>query len=187
MKGNHMFKQLSLPAILTVAVLTPYSLLAQANTNANPAPRLEQHYHLDFVVKEVEAGKVINSRSYSMVIATNGHAEIRNGTRVPFNMSSVTDGGKYTTSQYTQVDVGVNIDCNSAKELNNQLTLEVKAEISSLADPNDGGHPGGPVVRHNTWESNVIIPIRQPTTIFSSDDLASKRKMRLEITATPIK
>lgn len=177
-----MLKQLTLTAILAIAVLTPRSMLAQANTDTKPAPNPEQHYHLDFVVKEVEAGKVINSRSYSMIIATNERSSIRTGTRVPFNMSSIPN-----TANYTQIDIGVNIDCRNAKELNNQLTLEVNAEISSLADPNDNSRAGGPVVRHNNWESNVIIPLRQPTTIFSSDDLASKRKMELEITATPIK
>jgi hypothetical protein len=177
-----MLKQLTFAAILSIAVLTPHSVLAQANTDAKPAPSSEQHYHLDFVVKEVEAGKVINSRSYSMIIATTDRASIRTGTRVPINVSSIPN-----TENYTQIDVGVNIDCNSAKELNNKLILKVKAEISSVAEPNEGNRPGGPAVRHNTWDSNVIIPLKQPTTIFSSDDLASKRKMQLEVTATPIK
>lgn len=176
-----MFKQLTLAAIFTIAVLAPRPSLAQGSTDVNQTASLKQHYRLDFVVKEVEAGKVINSRSYSMIIA-NEHAEIRSGTQVPFNISSVPN-----TAQYTQVNVGVEIDCNNAKELNNQLTLQVKAEISSLADPNAGSRPGGGVVRRNVWESNVIIPLKQPTTIFSSDDLASTRKMQLELTATPIK
>jgi hypothetical protein len=177
-----MFKQLTVAAILTIAVLTPRSALAQGNTDAKPTASLNQHYRLDFIVKEVDAGKVINSRSYSMIIATDEHAAIRTGTQVPFNVSTSPN-----TSQYTEVNVGVNIDCKSGKELNNQLTLQVKAEISSLAEPTDGSHAGGPVVRRNTWESNVVIPLKQPTTIFSSDDLASKRKMQLEIIATPIK
>jgi hypothetical protein len=177
-----MFKQLTLAAILTIAVLTPRSALAQGNTDANPTANLNQHYRLDFVVKEVEVGKVINSRDYSMIIGTGERSSIRAGTRVPFNVSSIPN-----TAQYTQVDVGVNIDCNNAKELNNQLTLQVKAEVSSVADPNNGSRPGAPAIRHNTWESNVVILLKHPTTIFSSDDLASKRNMQLEITATPIK
>jgi hypothetical protein len=177
-----MFKQLTVAAILTIAVLTPRSTFAQANTDDNTTPSLEKHYHLYFVVKEAEAGKVINSRSYSMIIGINDHAAIRSGTHVSVNMSSGPN-----TSQYVQIDVGVKIDCYHAKEFNNRLTLQVTAEISSIAEPNEGSHPGGPLVRQNRWESNVVILLKQPTTIFSSDDLASKRNMQLEITATPIK
>jgi hypothetical protein len=178
-----MLKQLTIAAILFAGILTPRSVFAQANTETKPVPAMEQrYYHLDFVVEEVEAGKVVNSRNYSTIIASNGQSSIRTGTKVPFNASTVPNA-----AQYMQIDVGVDIDCNEAKELNNQLMLHVKAEVSSLADPSEGSHPGAPVIRHNSWESNVVLPIRQPTTIFSSDDLASKRKMQLELTATPIK
>lgn len=177
-----MLKQLTIATILFVGVLTPRSVFAQANTETKPAPAVEQrHYRLDFVVKEVEAAKVVNSRSYSLVIATDGRSAIRTGTKIPYTTSAAAN------SPYAQIDVGVNIDCYGAKELNNQLMLNVKAEVSSLADSNQGSPPGAPVIRNNSWESNVVLPVRQPTTIFSSDDLASKRKMQLELTATPIK
>jgi hypothetical protein len=32
----------------------------------------------------------------------------------------------------------------------------------------------------------VIVPLKKPTVVFSSDDVASKRQMQLELTATPI-
>lgn len=179
-----MRKQLTLIAILAIAVLTPSQSFAQSNVGAKPAPSVEQQhfYHLDFVVKEVEAGRAINSRSYSMIITTHGRASIRTGTKVPFNTSTAPNN-----AQYTQIDVGVNIDCYQAQEIAGQLALNVKADISSLADPSDGSHSGvPPVIRRNTWDSGVIVPIKQPTTIFSSDDLGSKRKMQLELIATRI-
>jgi hypothetical protein len=33
----------------------------------------------------------------------------------------------------------------------------------------------------------VIVPVGKPTVIFSSDDVASKGQMQLELTASPIK
>jgi hypothetical protein len=32
----------------------------------------------------------------------------------------------------------------------------------------------------------VIVPLKKPTVIFSSDDLTTKHQMQLELTATPI-
>jgi hypothetical protein len=32
----------------------------------------------------------------------------------------------------------------------------------------------------------VLVTLRKPTTIFSSDDIASKRKVQVELTATPL-
>jgi hypothetical protein len=43
-----------------------------------------------------------------------------------------------------------------------------------------------PSIRSNSWSSVVIVPLKTPTLIFSSDDPASKRQMQLELTATPI-
>jgi hypothetical protein len=31
-----------------------------------------------------------------------------------------------------------------------------------------------------------VVPIKKPTTVFSSDDPSGNRKMQLELTATPI-
>jgi hypothetical protein len=69
------------------------------------------------------------------------------------------------------------------KELQGDVALSVSAEMSSVPE---GGNPGLPVVRQNKWSSYVVVPIKKPTVIFSSDDATSKRTMQLELTATPI-
>jgi hypothetical protein len=140
-----------------------------------------KYYHLDFAVKEMESGKVINARAYSMTISTGdtGGSSIRAGNKVP-----ASTGGSGPGSS-TYLDVGVNIDCRAAKEIQDQLALNVATEISSLAaDPSSSALP---LVRQTKWSSNVIVPLRKPTTIFSSDDPTTKRQTQLELTAIPIK
>jgi hypothetical protein len=138
-------------------------------------------YKLDFTVKEVEAGRVLNSRTYSAVVSTEHvegplHCSIRTGSKVPFS----------TGKEYTFLDLGVGIDCRSVKEVAGQLSLYVLADISSaLQEPTpSSGLP--PTVRQNKWSSTVLVPFKKPTVVFSSDDMASKRQMQLELTATPI-
>src|SRR5580658_9484874 len=78
-----------------------------------------KYYHLDFAVKELESGKVINARAYSMTISTGdtGGSSIRAGNKVP-----ASTGGSGPGSA-TYLDVGVNIDCRAAKEVQDQLAL----------------------------------------------------------------
>jgi len=141
-------------------------------------------YKLDFVVKEVEGGKVLNARTYSMTVSDgkwNQHSEIRTGSKVPYSTNA--DG-----SQYTFLDVGVSIDCMQVTEVRDTLSLVLIADISSVvqdpASANAPMHP--PVVRQNKWKSGVVVPLKKPTVVFSSDDFTTKHQMQLELTATPI-
>jgi len=89
--------------------------------------------------------------------------------------------------QFQYMDVGVNIDGNSVQRLHNRLTLNVGADLSTVASPQDKESPLGPQIRQNRWNSPVIVPIGKPTVLFSSDDLSSTRTLQLEVTATPVK
>jgi hydrogenase maturation factor len=137
-------------------------------------------YRFDFVVKQIEGGRVINSRNYS-VIAPDGlrrRASIRSGTRVPYRTRS---------GDWDFLHAGVDIDCLDIQEAEGSLRLQIKAEVNSVLS--DAGNAGTepPLLRSNTWESGVTIPLRKAVTIFASDDLASKQNMQLEITATPLR
>ena len=166
--------------ICLVLALTAGSarLFAQQDTqkSSNPAP---QFYRLLFTVQEVDSsGKITNNRVYSTSIADDHNPEqIRTGTRVPIKTN---DKGEI---QY--LDIGVNIDCNDAHEMDGKLALGVTAEISSLA-METGNSNTTPVVRENHWQASVLVPLGKPSVIFSSDDLQGKGKVQMELTATRI-
>jgi hypothetical protein len=142
-------------------------------------------YKLEFVVKEVQGAKVLNSRAYSTIVSTgNAHNAIRAGSRIPFATSKPTPGQPFATTQYQQVDVGVNIDTSAVKEVENRLSLTVGVEVSSMAE--DSATPLAPVIRQNKWTSTVVVSFRKPTVVFSSDDVTAKSQMQLEVTATPL-
>ena len=141
-----------------------------------------RYFRLDFVLKELENGKVVNARSYSSVSSAGSReiGSIRTGEKIP------TQTGK---EAFTYLDVGVNIDCSSLRVVGNQLALHVSADISGLvSDPPTGpGITGSqPVIRQSRWTSSAIVTIGKPTTLFSSDGTTTKRQTQLELTATPI-
>lgn len=174
----------------TVMILPLFAIALAAGTAFAQAPDAskpaepQKFYKLEFVVKEVEAGKLLNARSYSTTVAANGeNASIRTGTKVP-----VQTGGASQMFQY--VDVGVNLDCRAVKEAGGALVMLVAADVSSIpadsAATQATSTPASPMIRQNRWSSPVFVPLKQRTLLFSSDDLASKRQMQLEVTATPI-
>jgi hypothetical protein len=158
--------------------VVPAALHAQQQNAKVPEPA-PHYYHLTFAVLELsEAGKSTNSRTYTTTISTsqNSFEKIRSGTRIPVRTN---DKG-----EITYIDVGVDVDCRNAREVANQLALEITANISTLApvDRNDGN----PVVRQNGWTASVLVPIGKPTVILSSDNLESKGAMQIQLTAERI-
>jgi hypothetical protein len=144
-----------------------------------------RYYKADFVVKEVDAGgHVVNSRSYSTILATtNGAAsnQIRSGDRIPIRVNTEGKGD----IQY--VDIGVNIDCRVIHEVDQKLAMSITAEVSSLPAGADLTSTLDPLIRTFKWNADVLIAPGVPTTIFSSDDVGSKTKIQLEVAAALIK
>lgn len=148
---------------------------------AETKPQPETHYYrLEFVLKELgDDGRVVNSRTYHTDVATGGRfSQVRTGTKIPVRTND--------KNEIQYLDVGVNIDCDSAHETPQGLGLHISAEISSIANPTSGEIPS-PVVRQNRWSSEALLPIGKPTVVFSSDNLENKGRMQVEVTATPIR
>jgi hypothetical protein len=64
--------------------------------------------------------------------------------------------------------------------------VSVTAEISSVPGSKQIDSVLEPLVRQFKWNADVLIAPGKPTTIFSSDDVGSKAKIQVEMTATPI-
>lgn len=170
-----------LVCLLSGLVFTHTAFAQDDAAKRSEAP--QKFYRLDFVVKELENDKTINSRTHStsLSVSNGAPASIRTGSRVPY----VT--GPPTSKQYQFFDMGVNIDCRDARETpSGQLTLTINVDISSLVIAKEAGGDLPPIVRTTRWSSPVLVPVKKATTVFSSDDPSGNRKMQLEVTVTPI-
>lgn len=159
---------------------------------AAKTPFVPRYYHLVFVVKELEAGKVINSRSYTMSVGT-----VENPSSNSFNNRSIRTGTKVPVTDekgtVTYTDIGINFDCKNVMDLGDRLGIDVSAEISSIHNDSPDGHPqvqiigrSTPTIQQNKWNSQAVVVLGKPTVLFSSDEVTSKRTMQLELTATAI-
>jgi hypothetical protein len=186
--------------ILLTPALTLHSR-AQDTAKAPEAAKAPEppahYYHLEFLIQEVGSdGKPTNSRTYSTTVSTgrmDHYGAIRTGSRVPI-ITGALHGPTGTSEsklefQYQYLDVGVNIDTENVHENGGQLSMLLKAEVSSLADPTHTSPtdlPNDPVIHQNSWQASVLIPIGKRTVVFSSDALDSKGGMQLSVTATRI-
>jgi hypothetical protein len=197
-------------SIIAITLIGRSALAADGQVHPITPPVTDPHfYHLVFVVKEIEAGKVINSRSYFMSIEAQAsygvnsyNRSIRTGTKVPVpvqlgtKIAVETSPGIQTAvdaqpGQITYVDVGVNIDCRNPVDLGPKLAMELSAEVSSVKEQVDdhskGQTIGNPLIQQSKWNSEVVVALGTPTVVFSSDEVTSKRTLELELTATEIK
>jgi hypothetical protein len=168
--------------ILLAAFACPVIAAAQDDQKpkdeAKPAEPIH-FYHLTLVVQDVDAnGKPINSRSYATNVNTDRYSvgSIRTGSKVAIPTDK--------SGQLAYIDIGINFDIRRVQEIDRQLSLQLKAEISSNTPADNSAL--APVIRHNQWEAPVLIPIGKPTVIFSSDSLDSKGAMQVVATVTPI-
>lgn len=173
-------------AVLFLAVL-PAGVPAQNGSDSGTSE--PQHfYRLNLVVEQLnDAGKVTNARKYEETIGTvlkeaiASDQQIRTGSRVPV---ATGPGGPNTQFQY--IDLGVNFDVRNAREQGAMLSMRLKAEISSIAGQSATPNEAPPVIRQNSWDSTVLIPIGKPTIVFSADDLDDKGRIAVEVTATRV-
>jgi hypothetical protein len=146
-------------------------------TEQEPSKPVEA-YRLDFSITELEDGKKINTRQYSMNLNTNDSNEIKIGTRVPVE-------GKQGEVQY--IDVGTNIS-GRLQMRNGQLELFVHAEMSNFAIPEQAqGRDPRPVIRQLKISGSTLALLGKPMVMGSVDDPNSKRQFQLEVTMTKLR
>jgi hypothetical protein len=141
-------------------------------------PRPIEDYNLDFAINELEDGKKINSRQYSLKLNTNDSNEIKIGTRVPVETKE---------GEFQYLDVGTNIWAQ-IREQKGQMELVVRAEVSNFAIPEQGDkRDPHPALRQLKISGSTLLPISRPMVLDSVDDPNSKRTFQLEVMATKLK
>ena len=136
-------------------------------------------YRLDFSMNEMEDGKKINTRQYSLNLnPEESNNELKIGTRIPV------DAGQNT---YQYIDVGTSIEARLS-ERSDGVALSVRAENSNLAVPEQGElRADRPVIRQLKISGSTLALLGRPMVVGSVDDPNSKRQFQLEVTVTKLK
>ena len=176
-------KQLFKIAFLAAALVGTVFAQETAPTPSTAPARAQEaplsFYKLDYVLRELQDGKAINSRTYSMTVENRGRGSTKTGARVPVTVS--TDKG----IQY--MDIGVNIDC-LVRSREDFVTLNTTIEVSSFALPEQSAASGTPpVLRNMRTQMEAAVPVGKPTVIGIIDDANSTKRYEIAVTATKLK
>jgi hypothetical protein len=176
--------------ILTIVFLAACSLVAQEDAKKRPEKpdndaivkeAAAPTYKMAFSIYELQDGKKINQRDYSLLVEANGHGAntLKIGTKVPI------DTGK---DSYTYTDVGFELRCSAAETVNNKLRVSVDMSVSNFAIPGQNTDPRAgesrPVLRAVTQRVSAIVSPGKPQILTSMDDVNSTKRMQVELTAT---
>lgn len=180
-----MLKKMLLAAGMMLAVALAPGLRVSAQ-DAKPAPEAEKTpgaYRLDFLVSEMEDGKKINSRQYLMNSRSGDENEIKIGTRIPIESK---DG------QFNYLDVGTSIHCRLRDQvdmagLGSGVLLNIRADITNFAAPEQQGQHVPPVLRQLRIEASTIAAPGKPIVVGTVDDPGSKRQFQLDVTVTKLR
>ena len=135
-------------------------------------------YRLDFSVNEIDESKKVNTRQYSMNLNTGDANALKIGTRVPVEAKQ---------GEFQYIDVGTNIWAK-LKERDNNLMLEVRAEISNFAIPDQANRSNSmPLLRQIQINGSTVVFPGKMTAVGSVDDPNSKRQFQLDVTVTRLK
>ncbi len=140
-------------------------------------------YRVDFTIREIEGGRVLNSRKYMLMVEDQQWARTRVGNRIPYR-AGVGEG------QWQYQDVGINIDCKAHEPEDRQVLLDTRISAPSLAapEPSSGESSGRlPVLRNLSMEVTAAVTLGKPTIIGSMDDVTSNHRYEIEATVTPVK
>ncbi len=135
-------------------------------------------YRVNFVFREMEDGKRINERNFSMLIEEDGNnSSFRIGDRVPLRVDD-------KNLQYA--DVGFNLDCRLT-EKGSLVEIDTTIEFSNVASPEVPNNvPLTPTLRQTKYRVRTLVQAGKPTLILSADRVENKHRLEIEVMAVKV-
>jgi hypothetical protein len=140
-------------------------------------------YKMAFSIYELQDGKKINQRDYSLLVEANdrGANTLKIGTKVPIDAGN---GGM------TYADVGFELRCSAVETVNGKLAVGVDITISNFAIPEQNTDPrtagSRPVLRGVTQRVGAVVNPGKAQILTSMDDVNSNKRLQVELMATKL-
>jgi len=143
-----------------------------------PSKKIEANtFRFEFTINEFENGKKLNSRKYSLdMVDQEPGQDLNIGTRVPVP----SEDGK---SSY--LDIGTRLFARLVN-YHSPLTLDVRVDLSTLANPADVAKNVPPLVRQVRISASTAVILNKTMVIGSVEDPNSDHQFQLEVTATKL-
>jgi hypothetical protein len=166
------------------AVLTPNGI-----QGAKDSVQGSSFYRLDFVIREMDGQKVVDSQRYSLLVESSKLARMVSGAETPYSTQLIRrqlglPDVASDTGNIGYRNTGVQINCTVRNVTGaSAVKLDAHLEISSIL-PQEGDLT---VVRKISTDMNTFLELGKLTTVSITEDSSSRHHYYVDVTATKIK
>ncbi len=149
-------------------------------------------YRLTYTLTELDAGKTISTRHFSMLLGNGEFSSMKEGNKIPIATGTYANGVASTSpasevqTQFTYLDVGMNFAASIAVSGTN-VRLKSKVEDSSLDQPVTIAGVTEPVVRQSVLDGTAILTLDKPAMLGTIDVPNSTRHIDIAAVVEQIK
>jgi type II secretory pathway component GspD/PulD (secretin) len=168
------------PSQNAIFVSAPPDQLMLAQKLLKDLDQPKKTYRLTYTIIETDEGKRVGNQHFAIIVVSGGRTTFKNGSKVPVMTGTSNLGNATSKTEFTYLDVGLNIDA-SLDESVNGVRLRTKVERSSVAEERAGVGAEDPVIRQTVLEgTSILIPGKQ-VTLGSLDVPGSTRHLELGV------
>ena len=159
--------------------------LAQVQRLIDELDRPKKDYRLNYTLTETDNGKRVGISHLSMVTSSGNRSTVKQGSKVPIVTGSYDRDKTDVQTQFTYLDVGINLDA-TVSDFAGGVTLKTKAEESSIAEEKSGVGTD-PIVRQSVLDLVTNVALGKPMVLGSLDIQGSTRHLDIEVVVDQIK
>jgi len=140
-------------------------------------------YKVDFTIRDSGDAGGKTGRKYSLLVNRGVKTTFKVGNRVPV-VSGGTGGGALVNTQFTYIDVGMNIDC-VVDESGSKFAMHADLDISTAVMPDKSPNAANaPTISQIKLNLDTTVAPGKPTVVASFDDPVTSRKFDVDVTIT---
>jgi hypothetical protein len=145
--------------------------------------RDQSPYKVDFTIRDTGDAGGKTGRKYSLLVNRNVKSTFKVGNRVPVATGGA-NGGTLVNTQFTYIDVGMNIECVVA-EAGSRFAIHGDLDISTAVMPDKNVTTvQNPTISQIRLNIDTTVPPGKPTVVASFDDPVTSRKFDIDVTIT---
>ncbi len=173
-------KLIYLPSQQALTVRATPEELALTQKILTDLDRPRRSYRLTYTITEIDGGKRVGTQHFAVIVLGGGRTALKQGDRVPVATGTYAPNTSGTQTQFTYLDVGLNIDA-SLDDAIDGVRLRTKVEQSSIAEQTSGVGPSDPIVRQTYIEGTSVLTAGKPLMLGSLDIPGTTRHLDVEV------
>jgi len=180
--------------LLRLAIITCILPLA---AGAQDVPKAVHGYRVTYTLTTSDAGKRVSQEHFAMTVNTaavtaqdgrssSGRGTVKVGQKIPVATGSYSDAKSDVQTQFTYLDIGVNIAA-TVTESPSGLLIASKVEVSSVApEPVTISGVSEPLIRQVVVENSSTLTAGKAVRVGSLDLPDTQRHIDIEVSVEPL-